>query len=144
MEGIRSQFFQIFRNLRFRERKNLALVIDQTALLINCQHIEILQIIQNSKVCQVAGSQSAPVIQQEVPGRMQTCHLDNLDGIRTHGHSLTADIVNVAFFQKVIRVLVIGAEHAPVKMPGRFHQVDQRLQILGGGALTNHDKLTQP
>ena len=75
---------------------------------------------------------------------MQARYLHHLDGVGAQCHSLAADIVNVAFFQKVTGMLVIGAEHAAVKMPGRFHQINEGFQILGGSTLPHHNKLAQP
>ena len=144
MEGVCDQLFQIVGDLRLREGECLSLVVHQTALLVNGQHMEIVQVIQNGKVSQISGSNGTTVIQQEVPGRMQARHLHHLDGVSAQCHCLAANIVDVSLFQKVTGVLVIGAEHAAVKMPGGFHQIDQRFQILGGSTLPHHDKLTQP
>ena len=75
---------------------------------------------------------------------MQASHLYYLNGISTQFHGLAADIVDVTLLQQVIGVLVVGAEHAPVEMPGRLYKLNERLQILGCGTFPHHDELTKP
>ena len=118
MEGVRGQFFQIIGDLRLREGEHLPLVKDQTALFVNGLDLEIGQIIHNGKVSQISGGNGAPVVQQEVPGRVQTCHLHHLNGVSAQSHCLAADVIHVSFFQQIIGMLVIGAEHTAVEMPG--------------------------
>ena len=85
-------------------------------------------------------SDGAPVVQQEVPGGVVAGHLHGGDGVRPQGDGLFHHVVDMPFFQQVAGVLVVAAEHAPL---GVFvaQQGHQRLQVLGGGTLPDHDEL---
>ena len=67
-------------------------------------------------------------------------HLHGGDGVHPQADGPLDDVVDVAFFQQVVGVLVVGAEHAPL---GVFvaQQGGQGVQIPGGGALPDHDEL---
>src|SRR5699024_2680396 len=94
----------------------------------------------DDKVSQVARGDGAPVVQQEVPGGIVAGHLHGGDGVHPQADGPLDDVVDVAFFQQVVGVLVVGAEHAPL---GVFvaQQGGQGVQIPGGGALPDHDEL---
>ena len=75
---------------------------------------------------------------------MQAGYLHHLNGIGSHGYRFAADVVDVALVKQVAGVLVVGAEHTPVKILGRLYQINERFQIFGGCTLPHHDELTQP
>ena len=102
--------------------------------------MEVLEIVDDHKVCQVAGGHGAPVIEQEVPGSVVGCHLDRQDGVHAQTDGLPDVEVDVALLQQVAGVLVVAAEHAPVRVLGG-QQGQQGLQVVGGGALPDHDDL---
>ena len=143
MEGIMSQSIQMNGDLRLFKICNDTLIIDQLAAFINSDHVKVLQIFYNGEVCQISGGDGTAVIEQEVAGCVQTCYLNRLNGIGTHADSLPADVVDVALFQQIVGMLVIGAEHAAVEILGGFDQRKQRLQIPGSSTFADHDELTQ-
>ena len=118
VEGIVGLCIQMGGNFRRFKIRHSAIVIDQFAALVDGKHIETLQVFHNCKVCQIAGSNGTPVIQQEIAGCMEACYLYRLNGVGTHADCFPADVVDVAFFQQIIGMLVIGAEHAAVKVTG--------------------------
>ncbi len=62
------------------------------------------------------------------------------DGVRSQGDGALYDIVDMALFQQVAGVLVVGAEHAPVSI-FVTQQGNQGVQVSGGGAFPDHDEL---
>lgn len=128
-------------NLRGIERGDLLAVEHQFSLFKDLFHLEILEIIHDDQVCQVAGGDGAPVIEQEVAGRVMAGSLDGddrVDAVAVDG--LADDIVDMALGKEIIGVPVVAAEHAAL-MVFPVEQRRQRLEIPGGSALTDHDKL---
>ena len=66
--------------------------------------------------------------------------LDGGDGVSAQGDGLFHDVVDVALFQQVVGVLVVGAEHTPLHVLVA-QQGDEGLQIAGRRALADHDEL---
>ena len=141
MERVVCALVEIRLDLRLREVAELAVVIVQNALLKDHFDVEILEIVDDGEVREVAGRDGAAVIEQEVARGMVAGGLDGddrIDAVLVDG--LAADVVDVALFQKVTRVLVIGAEHAAVCILRR-EQRRERLKIPRGRALADHDEL---
>ena len=67
-------------------------------------------------------------------------HLDCGDGVGSQRDGLLHDVVDVALFQQIVGVLIVGAEHAAVSILAG-EQGHQCLQIPGGSALPDHDEL---
>ena len=105
---------QIRLDLRGWEILDLAVIHHENALLVDLLDVEVLEIVDDDEVCQIAGGNGAPVVQQEVPGGVVAGHLDGSDGVGTQGDGLLHDVVDVALFQQVVGVLIVGAEHAAV------------------------------
>lgn len=143
VEGIVGLGVQVGGDLGLGEINDLALAVCQLAALIDGDHVEILQVFHNGKVGKIARRDGAPVVQQKVPGCMEAGDLNDLDGIGAHADSFPTDVVDVALFQEVAGMLVVGAEHAAVIVLRRFDQGHQGFQVPGGGAVPNHDELAQ-
>ena len=143
VEGVVGALVQVFRDLGQGEVLHNAVVVDPLAPLVHRHHVEVLQILHNGEVRKISGGDGAPVIQQEVPGGVETGYLYGHDGVGTHGDSFPADVIDVTLFQQIAGVLVVGAEHAAAEIFLGLDQGHQSLQIPGGGALPDHDELTQ-
>ena len=139
VEGIVGAVDQVGIDLRGGEVPQLA-IVHQLAPLIDHLNVEIIEIVDDHKVGQVAGGDGAAVIEQEVPGGGVAGGLHGDDGIHAQGNGLLHDVVNVALFQQVVGMLVVGAEHAAVHI-FVAQQGNQGLQVPGGGALADHDEL---
>ncbi len=141
MEGVVGAVDQIGVDLRDGEVRHHAMVYHQYAALVDLFDVEVLKVVDDDEVRQIAGCDGTAVVQQEVAGGVVAGGLDGSDGIGTQRDGLFNDVVDVTLFQQVVGVLVIGAEHTA------FHilvaqQGDQRFQIAGGGALADHNELT--
>ena len=139
VEGVVGAFDQIGIDFRCGEVTKLT-VVHQLAALIYHFDIEIVEIINDNEVAQIAGGNGAAVVQQEVPGGGVAGGLYGDNGIHTQRNGLFHDVVDVALFQQVIGMLVIGAEHTTIHIFAA-QQRHQCFQIAGGSALTDHDKL---
>ena len=140
VEGIVGAVHQIGVHLRDREIRDLTVLTHQHAPLVDLLDVEMLKIVDDHEVAQITGSNGAAVIQQEIPGGVVAGGLDGGDGRYAEGNGLFHDIVDVAFFQQIAGVLVIGAEHAALHI-FITQQRRQRLQIAGGRTLADHDEL---
>ena len=69
MEGLVSPLHQIRLDLRGWEILNLAVIHHENALLVDLLDVEVLEIVNDDEVCQIAGGNAAPIVQQEVPGQ---------------------------------------------------------------------------
>ena len=114
MEGLVGPLHQIRLDLRGREILDLTVIHHENALLVDLLDVEVLEIVDDDEVCQIAGGNAAPVVQQEVPGGVVAGHLDRGDGVGPQRDGLLHDIVDVALFQQVIGMLIVCAEHAAV------------------------------
>ena len=140
MERVVGVLHQIGVDLRGGEVLQHAIAVHQLALFEHLLDVEMLKVVDDHEVAQIARSNGAPVIQQEVPRRVVAGGLDGGDGVGAQRDGLLYDVVDVALFQQVVGVLVIGAEHAALHILVA-QQGSQRLQIAGGGALADHDEL---
>ena len=112
VEGVMGAVDQIGVDLRRGEVTKLA-VIHQLAPLIDHFNIKILEIINDNEIGQIAGGDGAAVIEQEVARRVVAGDLDGQDRVRAVlVDGLAADVVDVPLLQKIVRVLVVRAEHA--------------------------------
>ena len=102
--------------------------------------MEVLEVVDDDEVRQIAGGDGPPVVEEVVPGGVVAGHLDGQDGVHPAADGLPDVVVDVALLQQVAGVLVVAAEHAPVGVLGG-QQGQQGLQIPGGGALPDHDEL---
>ena len=140
VEGIVGAVHQIGVHLRDREIRDLTVLTHQHATLVDLLNGEVLKIVDDHKVAQIAGSNGAAIVQQEVPGGVVAGGLDGGDGRYAQGNGLFHNIVDMPLFQQVAGVLVIGAEHAALHIL-ITQQRRQRLQIAGGRTLADHDEL---
>ena len=127
-------------DLRGGEVPHRAVLHHQNTLLEDLFNVEIPEIVNDYEVRQISRGDSPPVVQKKVPGGVVAGHLHGGDGIRPQGDGHFHDIVDVALFQQVARVLVVRAEHAPLGVL-IAQQGGQRLQVSGGGTLPDHDEL---
>ena len=139
VEGVMGAVDQIGVDLRRGEVTKLA-VIHQLAPLIDHFNIEILEIINDNEIGQIAGGDGAAVIEQEVAGGGVAGGLYGDDGVNAQRNGLFHDVVDMTLFQEVVGVLVVSAEHAAIHILAA-QQGDKCLQIAGGGALADHDEL---
>ena len=140
MEGVVGPLHQIGVNLRSVKLPQNA-VVHELALLVHHLDVEAVPIVDDHKIRQIAGSNGAAVVQQEVPGGGVARSLHGHDGVCSQGDGFFHDIVNVALFQQVVWMLVVGAEHAALNVFAA-QQRGQRLQIPGGSALADHNELS--
>ena len=140
MEGAVGPFRQVGLDSGDREVPDLSVVHHQLAALVDLLDLEGLEVVDDDKVTQIAGGDSAPVVQQEIPGGVVTGHLHSGDGVCAQSDGPLDDIVDVTLFQQIAGVLVVGAEHAPLGILVA-QQGEQRIQVPGGGALPDHDEL---
>ena len=139
VEGVMGAVDQIGVDLRRGEVTKLA-VIHQLTPLIDHFNIEILEIINDNEIGQIAGGDGAAVIEQEVAGGGVAGGLYGDDGVNAQRNGLFHDVVDMTLFQEVVGVLVVSAEHAAIHILAA-QQGDKCLQIAGGGALADHDEL---
>ena len=140
MEGLVGPLHQVGLDLRGGEVPDLAVVHHQDALLVDLLNVEGTEVVDDDEVRQIAGGDAAPVVQQEVPGGVVAGHLHGGDGVGPQGDGPLDDVVDVALFQQVVGVLVVGAEHAAVGVLAA-EEGHQGVQVPGGGALPDHDIL---
>ena len=113
MERVVRPLVQIFLDCGCGEILELAVIIIQLALFENHFDVKILEIIDDCEIGQIPGSNCAAVIEQEVARRVVAGDLDGQDRVRAVlVDGLAADIVDVPLLQKIVRVLVVRAEHA--------------------------------
>jgi len=112
----------------------------QHALAEHHLHIKIVEIVDNGKIGQIARRDGAAVVQGEVAGGVVAGRLHGDDGIDAVVDGLADEIVDVALFQQVARVLVVRAEHAAVVIR-LYEQIDEILEVVGGCAVADHDEL---
>ena len=139
VEGVVGALDQIGIDFRCGEVTELT-VIHQLAPLKDHFDIEIVEVIDDDEVAQVAGGDGAAVIEQEVSGGGVAGGLHGDDGVYAQGDGFLHDVVDVALFQQVVGVLVVGTEHAAVHIFAA-QQRHQSLQIPRGGALADHNEL---
>ena len=140
MEGAVGPFGEIGVDGRGGEVLHHAVVHHQLALLEDSLDVEVLEVVDDDEVPQVARGDGAPVVQQEVPGGVVAGHLHGGDRIHPQADGPLDDVVDMALLQQVVGVLVVGAEHASL---GVFvaQQGGKGVQVPGGSALPDHDKL---
>ena len=125
---------------RFKGRDGLA-VKHQLALLVDLENIEILEVVDHDKVREEARRDRAAVVEQEIARGMVARAFDGNDRINARFDGPAHDVVDVALFEQVVRVLVVGAEHA-VGVVLRREQREQRVEVAGRCALADHDVLS--
>ena len=140
MEGIRHRAQNVRVDVRLGQG-HIPAAIHQPAPLEHHLHVDIVEVVQHGEVRQIPGGNGALVVQEEVAGSVVTGHLDGQDGIRAQMDGLADDVVDVSLVQQIPGVLVVGGEHAAVGVL-LGEQGHQGLQVLGGGALADHDKLS--
>jgi len=141
MEGVVRAVVEILLDLRRREVAQRAVVIVQLALFVDHLDVEVLEVVDDGKVGEVAGRDGAAVVEQEVARRVMCRGFDCDDGIDAElVDGAAADVVDMALLKQVVRMLVVGAEHAALGILGR-QQRGERLEIAGGRALADHDEL---
>ena len=111
MERIVGAADQVGIDLRQGEVGHRTVFHHEDASLVDLLDVEVLEIIDDDEVGQIAGGDGAAVVQQEVPGGVVAGGLDGGDGVSAQGDGLFYDVVDVALFQQVVGVLVVGAEH---------------------------------
>ena len=90
-----------------------------------------LEVVDDDEVAQIAGGNGTTVVQREVPSGVVAGGLHGNDGVGPQGDSLFDDVVDVALFQQVVGVLVVGAEHTAIHVLAG-EQGHESLQIPGG------------
>ena len=142
VERVMRTLVEIRLDLRGREVEQCRAVPIELALLEDHLDVEIFEVVDDGKVGQIAGRDGAAVVQQEIARRMVARSFDGddrVDAVFVDG--LAADIVDVALLEQVVRMLVIGAEHAALGILRR-QQRSQRLKVPRRRALADHDELS--
>ena len=124
---------------RFKRRDGLA-VEHQLALFVDLEDIEIVKVVDDDKVREEARRDRAAVIEQEVARSVMARAFDGDDRVDARLDGAAHDVVDVPLFKKVVRVLVVGAEHT-VGVVLRREQRKERVKVARGRALANHDVL---
>ena len=124
---------------RFKRRDGLA-VEHQLALLVDLKDVEVVEIVDHDKVREEARRDRAAVIEQEVARGVMTRAFDGDDRVDARPDSAAHDVVDVSLFKKIVRVLVVSAEHT-VGVILRREQRKERVKVARGRALTDHDVL---
>ena len=141
MERVVRAAVEVFLDLGRGEVPELAVVVVQLALFEDHFDVEVLEVVDDGEVSQIARRDGAAVIEQEVTRGMVARDLDGDDGVDAIDvDGLLDDIINVALFQKIGRVLVVSAEHAALGILRR-EQRRKRLKVARGRALAHHDEL---
>lgn len=125
---------------RFKRRDGLA-VEHQLALLVDLKDVEVVEIVDHDKVRKKARCDCAAVIEQEVARGVVARAFDGDDRVDARLDGTAHDVVDVPLFEKIVRVLVVRAEHA-VGVILRCEQREQRVEIARGRALADHDVLS--
>ena len=142
VECIVRTLIEIRLDLRGREVEQRRAVPVELALLEDHLDVEILEVVDDGEVRQIAGRDGAAVVQQEIARGMVPRGLDGDDRVdAVFVDRLTADVVDVALLEQVVRMFVIGAEHAALGVLRR-EQRGQRLEVPRCRALADHDELT--
>ena len=125
---------------RFKRRDGLA-VEHQLTLLVDLKDVEVVEIVDHDKVRKKARCDCAAVVEQEVARGVVARAFDGDDRVDARFDGTAHDVVDVALFEKVVRVLVVRAEHA-VGVILRCEQREQRVEVARGRALADHDVLS--
>ena len=142
VEGVVGPLREIRLHRRHGHLPQVVAVVPQLALFEYHLHLKVLEIVHHRKVGQVPWGDGSPVVELIIPGGVVAGGLDGDDGIHPLGDGPADDIVDVALVEQVVGMLVVGAEHAAVVVPGR-QQGQQGVQVPGRGALPDHDELPQ-
>ena len=119
---------------------HLVPVVDELAALEHHLHIHIMQVVQHDEIRQVPRRNRAFVVQQEVARGVVAGNLDGQNRVCAEGNRFADDVVNMPLVQQVVGVLVVGAEHAAVRILLR-QQRHEGFEILRRRAVANHDEL---
>ena len=122
--------------------QDLVVCKDAVPALIHLLDVEVAEVIKDHQIGKITGGNGTLVIHQEVARRLMTCHLDGNDGIGAAGNGFPNDVVDVTAPQKIKRVLIVCGKHAAGVIL-LIEQRQKRPQIACGGALTDHNKLTE-
>ena len=140
MERVVRALDEVILDARGLEVMHRAVAARQHALAEHHLHIKIVEIVDDGKIGQIARCNGAAVVQGEVAGGVVTGRLHGDDGIDAVVDGLADEIVDVALFQQVARVLVVRAEHAAVVIR-LSEQIDECLEVVGSRAVADHDEL---
>ena len=140
MERVVRALDEVILDARGLEVMHRAVAARQHALAEHHLHIKIVEIVDNGKIGQIARCNGAAVIQGEIAGGVVAGRLHGNDGIDAVVDGLADEIVDMALFQQVARVLVVRAEHAAVVIR-LSEQIDECLEVVGGCAVADHDEL---
>ena len=95
----------------FEGRDGLA-VEHELAFFIDLKNIEIVKVVDDDKIREEARRDRAAVVEQEVARGVVTRAFDGDDRVDARLDGTAHDVVDVALFEKIVRVLVVRAEHA--------------------------------
>ena len=113
MERVMRTLVEIFLDCGGGEILELTVIIIQLALFENHFDVKIPEIVDDREIRQIAGGDGAAVVEQEVARGVVAGDLDGQNRVGTvFVDRLAADIVDVPLLQKIIRVFVVGTEHA--------------------------------
>ncbi len=141
VEGVIGPFQQVRLDFRFRNLPRHAVLRHQHALFVDPADIEVLEVVDNHEIPQIPRRNGPPVVQEEVARGVMTGDLHRGNGVRSQGNGLFHDIINVALFQQVVGMLVVGAEHTAFSVLVT-EQGGQGFQIPCGGTVPDHDELS--
>ena len=111
MESVHGVFLQEGVDLRLREREYFTVSVAKHTALINAVDFEVLQIVNNNEVSQIAGRDRSLIIQQEIAGRIVAGCLYRYNRIDSLSNGSADMEVHVADFQQIIRMLIVCREH---------------------------------
>ena len=140
MERVVRALDEVILDARGLEVMHRAVAARQHALAEHHLHIEIVEIVDDRKIGQIARRDGAAVVQGEVAGGVVAGRLHGDDGIDAVVDGLADEIVDMALFQQVARVLVVRAEHAAVVIR-LSEQIDECLEVVRSRAVADHDEL---
>ena len=119
MEGVVGPADQVGVDHRGGEVPDGGPVVHLHALFEDLLDVEVLEVVDDHEVRQVPRRDGPPVVEEVVPRRVVAGHPDGQNGVRPQADSLPDVVVDVALLQQVIGVLVVAAEHAPLRVLGR-------------------------
>ena len=140
MEGVVCSCLQVGLYLGHIEILHHAVGHHQLALFIDLLNVEVFKVVDDDEVAEVTGCDSAAIVEEEVPRRIVAGGLNGGDGLHAERQGTLHDIVDVSLLEKIVGMLIVGAEHAPLHV-FIAQQGSEGVQVPRRRTLADHNEL---
>ena len=140
MDGIEHSLSQEPIDFPHMEGEGYLVLHDEAAIEVDVTDVDVFEGIEDEDIGLIARGDGPETLQAEMLRGLERRHANPDDWVLAEAHGLADDVIDVAGFEQVLRVLVVCDEQAAIAIR-LLEEPNEALEVVGGRPFADHDPL---